>query len=147
MLALARLYTERDGRAGEEQALLLLRSCWLEHPRDEDILRPLMELLGKRDCYQEALAYYEKLCRVLEEDGQQPDSHTQDVVAYIRTKQIQRTYSHTPVSRFKQETQHLSVMSKQDVERGPSTKQVLDYEAVVALVSEFLTHGIISRLD
>jgi len=79
VLALARLYTERDGRAGEEQALVLLRSCWLEHPRDEDILRPLMELLGKRDCYQEALAYYEKLCRVLEEDGQQPDSHTQDV--------------------------------------------------------------------
>ncbi len=91
VLALARLLTEREGKAGEEEALALLRSSWTAHPRDEDILRPLMELLGKRECYQEALDYYAKLCRVLEEDGQQPDPHTQDVVEYLRAEQIQRS--------------------------------------------------------
>src|SRR5581483_7271333 len=90
VLALARLFTEREGRAGEEEALVLLRSYWTAHPRDEDILRPLMELLGKRECYQEALDSYAKLCRVLEEDGQQPDPHTQDVVEHLRAKRIQR---------------------------------------------------------
>ena len=93
VLALARLFTEREGRAGEEQALVLLRSYWTEHPRDEDILRPLMELLGKRECYQEALSSYEKLCDLLSEDGQQPDPRTQDVVEYLRAKQLQRPRS------------------------------------------------------
>jgi hypothetical protein len=93
VLALARLLTEREGRAGEEEALVLLRSYWTEHPRDEDILRPLMELLGKRDCYQEALASYEKLCRFLEADACQPDPRTQDVAAYLRSKQLQRPRS------------------------------------------------------
>jgi tetratricopeptide (TPR) repeat protein len=94
VLALARLYPEREGRAGEEQALVILRSYWTEHPRDEDALRPLMELLARRDCYQEALEYYEQLCAVLEEDGQQPDAHTRDVAEYVRTKQIQRAHQH-----------------------------------------------------
>jgi tetratricopeptide (TPR) repeat protein len=91
VLALARLFTEREGRAGEEEALVLLRSYWTEHPRDEDTLRPLMELLARRDCYQEALEYYEKLCSLLQEDGQQPDPHTQDVVEYLRARQIRRS--------------------------------------------------------
>src|SRR5579885_1494353 len=93
VLALARLLTEREGKAGEEEALALLRSYWTEHPRDEDILRPLMELLGKRECYQEALASYEKLCRFLEAEECQPDPHTQDVAAYLRSKQLQRPRS------------------------------------------------------
>jgi hypothetical protein len=73
VLALARLLPEREGKAGEEEAVVLLRSYWTEHPRDEDILRPLMELLGKRECFQEALDSYAKLCDLLSEDGQQPD--------------------------------------------------------------------------
>jgi tetratricopeptide (TPR) repeat protein len=89
--ALARLYAEKQDKASEEEALLLLRSYWQQHPRDEDVLRPLMELLGRRDCYQEALEYYAKLWRLLEEDGQQPVQQTLDVVEYVRTKQIQRT--------------------------------------------------------
>src|SRR5579885_2048122 len=93
VLALARLFTEREGRAGEEQALVLLRSYWTAHPRDEDILRPLMEALGKRECYQEALDSYAKLCDLLSEDGQQPDPRTQDVAAYLRSKQLQRPRS------------------------------------------------------
>jgi hypothetical protein len=93
VLALARLFIEREGKAGEEQALVLLRSYWTEHPRDEDILRPLMELLGKRECYQEAMASYEKLCRFLEAEECQPDPRTQDVAAYLRSKQLQRPRS------------------------------------------------------
>ncbi len=87
--ALARLYVVRHGEAGEEEALLLLRSYWLEHPEEEDVLRPLMELLGQRECYQEALGYYERLCELFEEK-QQPDPRTRDVAEYLRTKQIQR---------------------------------------------------------
>ncbi len=87
--ALARLYIARYGEAGEEEALLLLRSYWLEHPREEDVLRPLMELLGQRECYQEALDYYQRLCGLLDEPHQ-PDPRTRDVAEYVRTKQIQR---------------------------------------------------------
>src|SRR5579885_1192915 len=100
VLALARLYPEREGKAGEEQALVLLRSYWLEHPRDEDVLRPLLELLGRRECYQEALSSYEKLCGLLSEDGQQPDPHTQDVVAYLRASQIRRLKVRQQAQRF-----------------------------------------------
>jgi hypothetical protein len=100
VLALARLFTEREGRAGEEEALVLLRSYWTAHPRDEDILRPLMELLGRRECYQEALDSYAKLCDLLSEDGQQPDPHTQDVVEYLRTSQIRRLKVQEPVQKF-----------------------------------------------
>ncbi|HEU5383139.1 MAG TPA: bacterial transcriptional activator domain-containing protein [Ktedonobacteraceae bacterium] len=88
--ALARLYADQGNKASEEEALLLLRTYWQEHPHDEDALRPLMELLGRRECYQEALAYYEKLCALLEEDGEQPSKQTQDVAEYVYTKQIQR---------------------------------------------------------
>ncbi|HEU5384076.1 MAG TPA: bacterial transcriptional activator domain-containing protein [Ktedonobacteraceae bacterium] len=88
--ALARLYSETRDKASEEESLLLLRTYWQEHPHDEDALRPLMELLGRRECYQEALGYYEKLCALLEEEGEQPDSHTQNVVAYLQAKQLQR---------------------------------------------------------
>jgi DNA-binding SARP family transcriptional activator len=88
--ALARLYQERHGKAGEEEALLVLRSYWQEHPREEDVLRPLMKLLGQRECYQEALEYYERLCRLLQEDNAEPDPRTRDVAAYVKTKQMQR---------------------------------------------------------
>src|SRR5579883_591352 len=88
--ALARLYLARHGETGEEEALLLLRSYWQEHPQEEDVLRPLMELLGQRECYQEALEYYEHLKSLLEADDCQPDPRTQDVAAYLKTKQIKR---------------------------------------------------------
>src|SRR5258708_10764736 len=81
--ALARLYLARHGKAGEEEALLLLRSYWQEHPREEDVLRPLMELLGQRECYQEAFDYYQRLRVLLEAEKLQPDSHTQDVAGDV----------------------------------------------------------------
>jgi hypothetical protein len=88
--ALARLSPAQYGAAGEEEALFLLTRYWLEHRRDEDLLRPLMELLGRRECFQQALEYYEQLCRLLAEDQCQPDPRTQDVAAHLRLKQIQR---------------------------------------------------------
>ena len=103
--ALARLYQIQHGAEGEEEALLLLRNYWQEHPREEDTLRPLMELLGKRECAHEALGYYEQLCRLLEEDERRPDAQTQDVAEYIRTKQLQRpTHLQIVLQREQQES-------------------------------------------
>lgn len=88
--ALARLSLQRQGKASEEEALLLLRSYWHEHPYEEDVLRPLMELFGRRECYQEALASYEKLKRLLEEEEREPDARTRDIAKYLRARQIRR---------------------------------------------------------
>ncbi len=88
--ALARLSLQRRGKAVEEEALLLLRSYWHEHPYEEDVLRPLMELLGRRECYQEALASYEKLKELLEEEKREPDVRTRDLAKYLRARQIRR---------------------------------------------------------
>ncbi len=88
--ALARLYVARWNEAGEAEALLLLRTYWQSHPTDEDALRPLMELLGKQERYQEALRYYQRLCEILEEEERQPDPRTQDIAKYVCTKQIRR---------------------------------------------------------
>jgi len=107
--ALARLYVARWNEAGEAEALLLLRTHWQQHPTDEDALRPLMELLGKQERYQEALSAYQHLCEVVEEEEREPDARTQDIAAYLRTKQIQREPARThPVDTGKSsyETQH-----------------------------------------
>ncbi|HEU5384214.1 MAG TPA: hypothetical protein VFV38_53150, partial [Ktedonobacteraceae bacterium] len=58
-------------------------------------LRPLMELLGRRECFHEALEYYERLCKILEAEECQPDAQTQDVAAFLRAKQLQRTHQET----------------------------------------------------
>jgi tetratricopeptide (TPR) repeat protein len=91
--ALARLYLARHGETGEEEALLLLRSYWQEHPREEDVLRPLMELLARRECYQEALEYYTHVENTLTEEGLEPDARTRDLAEYVQTKQIQRQHN------------------------------------------------------
>lgn len=88
--ALSRLYLERYGKAGEEEALLVLRSYWQHYQTDEDALRQLMELLGKRERFQEALAYYKQLEEVLVEEESEPDERTKDLAEYMRTKHIQR---------------------------------------------------------
>jgi hypothetical protein len=87
---LHRHYLSRFGRQGEERAILLLRRYILAHPTEEDALRPLMELLGKRECYQEALEYYQRLLDILKEEGREPDPRTQKTERYLRTKRIQR---------------------------------------------------------
>jgi len=72
----------------------VLGDYWQQHIEDEDALRPLMELLGKHERYQEALSYYERLCEVLSEEGRTPDARTTDLKEFLRTKQLQR--SHVP---------------------------------------------------
>ena len=89
VLALHRLYLARDGQASEERVLLLLRTYCRSHPTDEDVLRPLLELLGKRDCVQETLAYYQRLRALLEEEGYEPDPRTQQTVDNLRVAQSQ----------------------------------------------------------
>ena len=90
--ALARLYQQRHGEAGKEEALHLLRSYWLEHKTNEDVLRSLMELLGEQERYQEAEDYYQQSVQALAEHlDQQPDQRTQDLSLYLRTKQTRRS--------------------------------------------------------
>ncbi|MEO6892010.1 MAG: BTAD domain-containing putative transcriptional regulator, partial [Ktedonobacteraceae bacterium] len=97
VLALRRLLLARYGEAGEERVLVLLRNYWQMHPMDEDVLRPLMELLGKRDCVQEALDCYQRLCEQREQEGSTPHLRTQQTAHDVRTRQSQniRTIIHT----------------------------------------------------
>ena len=87
---LYRRYLSLFGERGEERAMLLLRTYALAHPTEEDVVRPLMELLGKRECYQEAFDYYHRLSHLVEEEGREPDPRTQKIEIYLRTRQNQR---------------------------------------------------------
>jgi DNA-binding SARP family transcriptional activator len=79
-----------QGEAGQREAVRLLRTYWQSHVTQEDALRPLLELLGKRECFGEAEAYYAQLCQILEEEGRQPDRRTREVMDFLRALQIQR---------------------------------------------------------
>ncbi len=73
-----------------EVALLRLRSYWHEHKTDEDALRPLLEMLGERERYQEAEAYYEQARGAVKLEGRDLDEKTQDMMEYLRARLIQR---------------------------------------------------------
>jgi DNA-binding SARP family transcriptional activator len=95
--ALTRLYVTTYGEAGKAEALLLLRTYWQQAKTDEDALRPLLELLGEQERYQEAEEYYQQYLEALAELGpdetgqpRRPDARTHDIHEYLRTKQIQR---------------------------------------------------------
>jgi tetratricopeptide (TPR) repeat protein len=95
--ALSRLYLTCYGEAGEEELQIILHNYWLAHKTDEDVLRPLMELLGKQERHGEALDYYAQFEAVLAKQGSTkdgkgytPDERTRDIAEYLRTKQIQR---------------------------------------------------------
>jgi DNA-binding SARP family transcriptional activator len=79
-------------RGATEQAILYLRAYWQTHPTDEDALRPLMELLGEQERFQEAEEYYQQLLVVLAQEDmeRQPVAQTQDLREFLRAKQIQR---------------------------------------------------------
>jgi tetratricopeptide (TPR) repeat protein len=98
--ALARLYLVRYGEAAEEEVIRLLRTYWRAHPTDEDALWPLMDLLGKRERYQEALEYYRQLEAALEASGltkeghsYEPDARTHELADYLRLKERKTTTS------------------------------------------------------
>ncbi len=132
--ALARLYVARRKEAGEAEALLLLRTYWQRHPSDEDALRPLLELLGKQERYQEALGYYQQLCEVLEEEERQPDLRTQDIAEYVRTKQIQRERGITKVAK-----------ADESVTPPPSTQAHTQHDAYPGL-SQAIRQGIVAAV-
>jgi DNA-binding SARP family transcriptional activator len=101
--ALAHLYLARHGEVGKAEALLLVRTYWQQYKTDQDVLRPLLELLGEQERYQEAEAYYQQYLAALaelgpDEEGQPrvPDARTRDIREYLRTKQIQRERVFTP---------------------------------------------------
>jgi DNA-binding SARP family transcriptional activator len=73
-----------------EEAVLRLRTYWHAHPTDEDALRPLLELLGEQERYQEAEDYFAQAREALSQEGKAFDDRTTDVIEYLRTKQIQR---------------------------------------------------------
>jgi hypothetical protein len=103
--ALHHLYLAHHGAAGAEEAMRLLRSYWLSHKTDEDALRPLMELLGEQECYNEAEEDYQQFLLALAElrptkngHPREPDPRTQDIREYLRIKQIQRQRVESPTT-------------------------------------------------
>jgi DNA-binding SARP family transcriptional activator len=145
--ALARLYLERHGKAGEEEALLLLRSYWQEHPQEEDVLRPLMELLGQRECYQEALEYYAKLETILSEEEGEPDARTQDLAKYVRTKQTRRNQGMRTALHPRGGSKNTSSIVEVDSGYIPFSQRIdfyaSDNKAILDLVFEAAKQGII----
>jgi tetratricopeptide (TPR) repeat protein len=101
--ALARLWLARQGEAAEEEVLHLLRGYWPRHPDDEDVAWGLMDLLGRRGRYQEALDVYAVLEQSLEEQGltkesqpRVPDQRTRDLADYLRLKERPSLVSRPP---------------------------------------------------
>lgn len=82
-------FTDLLWKAGQiEESILRLRAYWLDHPIDEDALRPLLKMLGEQERYQEAEANYAKLLAVLTEDEREVDARTQTMIEYVRALQI-----------------------------------------------------------
>ncbi|HVU69270.1 MAG TPA: bacterial transcriptional activator domain-containing protein [Ktedonobacteraceae bacterium] len=79
-----------QGKAGETEAIRILREYWHSHQTNEDALRPLLELLGKHECFGEAQTCYDQLCAALIEEGKQPDQRTRDIIEFLQAVQLQR---------------------------------------------------------
>lgn len=76
-----------------DEAIMRLRSYWLEHPTDEDSLRPLLDLLGERERFGEAEECYRKARAALAEDNHVPDDRTNETIEVVRALQIKRPSS------------------------------------------------------
>jgi DNA-binding SARP family transcriptional activator len=112
---LSKRYREQ-GAAGEERALQILREYWLQHPTNEDALRPLLELLGKREWFGQAEEYYRQMCKALEEEGAEPDRRTQETIEFVRALQIQREQATNPGEMTKHS--HAPLASPDDQQDG-----------------------------
>lgn len=89
-----------------DEAMLRLRSYWLEHLTDEDALRPLLELLGERERFSEAEEYYAKTKAALAEDHHMPDDRTNETIEAVRALRIQRpSLQHRSLQTFLQDNQ------------------------------------------
>jgi DNA-binding SARP family transcriptional activator len=73
-----------------EEALLRERRYWQGNKTDEDALRPLLEMLGERERYQEAETYYEQARETVKLEDRDLDEKTRDVMEYLRAQPIQR---------------------------------------------------------
>lgn len=76
-----------------DEAMMRLRSYWLNHRTDEDVLRPLVEMLGERERFQEAEECYAKTQEALEEDGHEPSQRTRETLEVVRALKVQRSSS------------------------------------------------------
>jgi DNA-binding SARP family transcriptional activator len=82
-----------------DEAIMRLRSYWLEHLADEDALRPLLDMLGERERFGEAEEYYEKARLAFAEDNQVLDERTIEALESVRALKIRRPHA-PPVSLF-----------------------------------------------
>ena len=73
-----------------DEAILRLRSYWVEHLTDEDALCPLLEMLGEQERFREAEECYTKTQAMLAGDGYEPDNHTKETIEAVRALKIQR---------------------------------------------------------
>src|SRR5579875_3032168 len=81
LLHLAACY-EQQGRSVEAERLL---RAWLSsHALDQDVLCRLMEVLAEQGRVQEALTWYQRTCKVLEEEGLEPIEATRALAARLR---------------------------------------------------------------
>jgi tetratricopeptide (TPR) repeat protein len=145
-------YAMRQGEAGDEEALRLLREYWLRYPENEDAFRPFVELLGKRGDYQRAEEYYAKLCGLLSEEGKEPDTRTVKAMNFLRSRQhiSLRTEDTLPIpfspiipqgitesygSEDRKELQELASLQEQDLDRGTGVgrREVAKYLGVLGL--------------
>src|SRR5258707_6559967 len=80
-----------------DEAIMRLRAYWLEHLTDEDTLRPLLELLGEQERFEDAEEYYTRTQAVLAEDNHALDARTAETIESIRALQVSRRSSqHQP---------------------------------------------------
>jgi tetratricopeptide (TPR) repeat protein len=107
-----------QGASGEAEALRILRDYWHSHVTSEDALRPLLELLGKRECFGEAQGYYEQLCAALGLEGKQSDQRTQDIIEFQRTVQLQRKRTSKDSNRVDKREQHIIDLPLRNLSRA-----------------------------
>lgn len=113
-------YVEQ-GEAGETDALRVLRVYWQSHVTNEDALRPLLELLGKRECFGQAEDYYNQLCAALSAEGKQPDQRTRETMDFLRVAQIQRRQTSVDSGRKSTTAHHAQALlanQQQDLPSG-----------------------------
>ena len=118
--ALAHLYLTHYGEASKAEAVLLLRTYWQQHKTDEDALRPLLELLGEQERYQEAEEYYQQLLLAFtdldtteDEKPREPDARTRDIRDYLSVKQIRRALKKEELFPLISPSNHASSAQKQ----------------------------------
>ncbi len=90
MHALARLYTLQYGEQGQADVERLLSDYLVVFPTEEDVLRPLMEVLAQQERFSDVRTWLERTRAALNEDGQTLSVQTSDLWEYVHAKQVQR---------------------------------------------------------